>query len=188
MDITFSCAKCSQHIAVDEAGAGKLVDCPKCGESITVPKISVPSLKKNLVPSDPPPGKQDSAVPSTRQIRADGSRLHTLILLALLAAGVFFIIQWSQQSAAEQKCLQSIDARLSVLEKGQSKRWYYSTDEAVRHADPNYPNCPQDKMFPLLNRLIQLRDTGHEIISIQRVGTTDSFDIFYRKELQANTP
>jgi DNA-directed RNA polymerase subunit RPC12/RpoP len=38
MDITFSCAKCGQHIAIDEAGVGQLVDCPKCGKSTIVPQ------------------------------------------------------------------------------------------------------------------------------------------------------
>ena len=42
MDITFTCEKCGQHIAVDEAGAGQLVDCPKCKELLEVPYKSKP--------------------------------------------------------------------------------------------------------------------------------------------------
>ena len=37
MDITFACEKCGQHIAVDEAGTGQQLACPKCGELIIVP-------------------------------------------------------------------------------------------------------------------------------------------------------
>jgi len=39
MDITFSCTKCGQHIAIDEAGAGMSVQCPKCDASLTVPQL-----------------------------------------------------------------------------------------------------------------------------------------------------
>jgi DNA-directed RNA polymerase subunit M/transcription elongation factor TFIIS len=42
MDITFNCDKCGQHIAIDEAGAGQLVDCPKCGKPLEVPDKSQP--------------------------------------------------------------------------------------------------------------------------------------------------
>ena len=37
MDITFNCDKCGQQIVIDEAGAGQLVDCPKCAQHLTVP-------------------------------------------------------------------------------------------------------------------------------------------------------
>jgi DNA-directed RNA polymerase subunit RPC12/RpoP len=38
MDITFACKKCGQHIAIDEAGAGTSVNCPKCGIDLVVPQ------------------------------------------------------------------------------------------------------------------------------------------------------
>jgi phage FluMu protein Com len=37
MDIAFNCDKCGQHIAIDEAGAGLRVNCPKCGAPLQVP-------------------------------------------------------------------------------------------------------------------------------------------------------
>jgi len=40
MDITFNCSNCGQHIAIDEAGAGMSIQCPKCAASITVPDKS----------------------------------------------------------------------------------------------------------------------------------------------------
>jgi DNA-directed RNA polymerase subunit RPC12/RpoP len=49
MDISFSCNKCGQQIAIDEAGAGQLVDCPKCGIPIEVPCKSQP-MGKAVVP------------------------------------------------------------------------------------------------------------------------------------------
>lgn len=38
MDITFRCDRCSQHIVIDEAGAGLTVQCPECGQTLTVPQ------------------------------------------------------------------------------------------------------------------------------------------------------
>ena len=38
MDIEFNCDKCGQHIAIDEAGAGMAVQCPKCQAGLTVPR------------------------------------------------------------------------------------------------------------------------------------------------------
>lgn len=40
MDITFNCTSCGQHVVIDEAGAGLTIQCPGCGESITVPNTS----------------------------------------------------------------------------------------------------------------------------------------------------
>lgn len=40
MDITFNCGSCGQRIVIDEAGAGTNVECPKCGQYLTVPKAA----------------------------------------------------------------------------------------------------------------------------------------------------
>jgi len=37
VDITFNCDKCGQSIVIDELGAGRQVECPKCKSSVTVP-------------------------------------------------------------------------------------------------------------------------------------------------------
>lgn len=55
MDISFSCTKCGQHITIDEAGAGQLVDCPKCGIPVEVPYKSKPIVKTPTpAPAKPP--------------------------------------------------------------------------------------------------------------------------------------
>ena len=46
MDITFNCDQCGQSIVIDEAGAGTVVDCPKCSESVLVPGIMVPEAEQ----------------------------------------------------------------------------------------------------------------------------------------------
>jgi predicted amidophosphoribosyltransferase len=45
MDISFNCNQCGQQIVIDEAGAGQLVDCPKCGTPLEVPSKPMPSDK-----------------------------------------------------------------------------------------------------------------------------------------------
>jgi DNA-directed RNA polymerase subunit RPC12/RpoP len=37
VDITFNCDACGQNIVIDEAGAGCIVECPKCGVRVLVP-------------------------------------------------------------------------------------------------------------------------------------------------------
>jgi hypothetical protein len=37
MDISFDCPGCGQHLVIDEAGAGLVVQCPQCARDVTVP-------------------------------------------------------------------------------------------------------------------------------------------------------
>lgn len=37
MDIVFDCPNCEQELAVDSSGAGSEIECPSCGETITIP-------------------------------------------------------------------------------------------------------------------------------------------------------
>ena len=37
MEIIFNCPHCEQELAVDSAGAGSEIQCPSCGEKITIP-------------------------------------------------------------------------------------------------------------------------------------------------------
>jgi hypothetical protein len=50
MDIVFYCTNknCGQELAVDESGAGSEIECPTCGENLTVPQPT----PENTVPSD----------------------------------------------------------------------------------------------------------------------------------------
>jgi DNA-directed RNA polymerase subunit RPC12/RpoP len=40
MDIIFDCPNCQQELAVDSTGAGTEIECPSCGETITIPRQS----------------------------------------------------------------------------------------------------------------------------------------------------
>jgi hypothetical protein len=53
MDISFDCGWCGQNIVIDDAGAGHLVDCPKCGKPLKVPhKSRPPAVPASLLVSD----------------------------------------------------------------------------------------------------------------------------------------
>jgi DNA-directed RNA polymerase subunit RPC12/RpoP len=54
MDIVFNCPNCDQEMAVDQAGAGSQIDCPSCGEHLTIPatgKVTTGSLPPITPPS-----------------------------------------------------------------------------------------------------------------------------------------
>ena len=52
MDIVFNCPNCEQELAVDQSGAGSQIDCPACGETITIPagagKVTTGSLPASV--------------------------------------------------------------------------------------------------------------------------------------------
>lgn len=52
MDIVFNCPNCDQELAVDSSGAGTDIECPSCGETITIPNEST----KTAVEGEPAAG------------------------------------------------------------------------------------------------------------------------------------
>lgn len=38
MDLIFNCPRCEQELAVDSSGSGSEINCPACGELITIPE------------------------------------------------------------------------------------------------------------------------------------------------------
>ncbi len=65
MDITFSCSKCGQHIAIDEAGAGLQVECPKCGQSLSVPMAAAITAPSSAKEPQPPAWSAESVPKAT---------------------------------------------------------------------------------------------------------------------------
>jgi hypothetical protein len=54
MDIIFDCPNCQQELAVDSAGAGTEIDCPSCGETITIPRQSTKPAPEAATPTGQP--------------------------------------------------------------------------------------------------------------------------------------
>ena len=53
MDIVFNCPNCEQELAVDQSGGGTQIDCPACGENITIPATG--KVTTGPLPSVTPP-------------------------------------------------------------------------------------------------------------------------------------
>ena len=47
MDIVFNCPHCEQEMAVDNSGAGSEIQCPSCGEKITIPAAATPPVPES---------------------------------------------------------------------------------------------------------------------------------------------
>lgn len=54
MDIIFDCPNCQQELAVDSSGAGTEIECPSCGETITIPKESAKPPSEVAMPTGQP--------------------------------------------------------------------------------------------------------------------------------------
>jgi hypothetical protein len=53
-DIIFNCPNCDQELAVHHSGAGSQIECPACGQAITIPSGSKVTTG-SLPPVTPPP-------------------------------------------------------------------------------------------------------------------------------------
>ncbi len=62
MDIVFNCPNCEQELAVDQAGAGSQIECPACGETITIPPGSGKATSGSLPVAPPVPSPVPSAI------------------------------------------------------------------------------------------------------------------------------
>ena len=75
MDISFSCNKCGQSLTIDEAGAGQLVDCPKCGVPLEVPYKSEAVTPLPPAPVSPPPVDDTKTCPHCAEIIKRAARV-----------------------------------------------------------------------------------------------------------------
>jgi uncharacterized Zn finger protein len=51
MDISFHCGSCGQRMVIDERGAGLVIQCPKCGRDVSVPKAVAPKPSPTTKPT-----------------------------------------------------------------------------------------------------------------------------------------
>lgn len=56
MDIIFNCPNCEQELEVDAAGAGSRIDCPSCGETISIPYPGAKGTRTSGEDTDSPHG------------------------------------------------------------------------------------------------------------------------------------
>ena len=69
MDIVFNCPNCEQELAVDQTGAGSQIECPSCGETITIP-AGIGKVTTGALPVAPP-AAAPSAIASSAAARVE---------------------------------------------------------------------------------------------------------------------
>ena len=68
MDIIFNCPHCEQEMAIDSSGAGSEIQCPSCGEKITIPSTPTPPA-----PASDPAGSADGGHQGTHSIASSAA-------------------------------------------------------------------------------------------------------------------
>jgi DNA-directed RNA polymerase subunit RPC12/RpoP len=69
MDIVFNCPNCDQELAVDQTGAGSQIDCPSCGEKITIP--SAAKVTTGSLPATPAASPAPSSIASSAAAKVE---------------------------------------------------------------------------------------------------------------------
>jgi DNA-directed RNA polymerase subunit RPC12/RpoP len=112
MDIIFNCPHCEQEMAIDSSGAGSEIQCPSCGQKITIPAGATP-----------PPHEPAPAVP------ADGGHQHTIASSA--AAKVEMHLKVPVRDKPGEVLIAKPKPPLEAVAKGADKKTRVRT---IRHA------------------------------------------------------
>jgi hypothetical protein len=78
MDIYFFCGSCGQHMVIDDAGTGLIIQCPQCGNDVTVPGPTELKLAPPPQPAAAAHAEKDQTValkwaPPPAHTRKDGN-------------------------------------------------------------------------------------------------------------------
>lgn len=117
MDVIFDCPHCEQELEVDSAGAGSEIECPSCGETITIPKPGDSGTRTSGGIDAPPP---DGEVHPLNPISSSA------------AAKVEMHLKVPQRDAPSEALIKKTAPRLEVAAKESDKRMRIKT---IRHTD-----------------------------------------------------
>jgi len=76
MDIIFNCPHCEQEMAIDSSGAGSEIQCPACGQKITIPAAPTPPPGAPPAPAAPADGAHQGAGHSIASSAAAKVEMH----------------------------------------------------------------------------------------------------------------
>ena len=132
MDITFNCDACEQSIAIDEAGAGSVVECPKCRARVLVPNKSTPTTNLRRCPdcmrevskraaACPHCGAPLTGQPPARSTEPASGRasnpapeiLAMLVIIAAMVGGFFAYRFWKDRPLAT-----TLEGEVFIVTKG----------------------------------------------------------------------
>ncbi len=114
MDIIFNCPHCEQEMSVDSSGAGSEVQCPSCGQKLTIPSA----------PTPPPP----EAAPAGQ---ADGSQQPAHSIASSAAAKVEMHLKVPVRDKPGEVLIAKPKPPLEAVAKGADKKPRVRT---IRHA------------------------------------------------------
>jgi DNA-directed RNA polymerase subunit RPC12/RpoP len=153
MDIVFNCPNCEQELAVDQSGAGSEIECPSCGETITIP-AAPGKVTTSSIPAAPP------AVPSAINTSA--------------AAKVQLHLKVPVHDKPAESLIGKAKPPLDIVQKGAGKRLRVRT---IRRAAciENGHDLFDDKVSAFLH------DIGESNIVATHVVVYEQFDVGVQK-------
>jgi hypothetical protein len=102
-------------------------------------------------------------------------KIQTTILLVILGVCLFFFLQFSRVSASQQQSLADISQRLDAIDKSVvPKKW-------TSFFEPDVPELDMKAQEIIWQRINRMGKEGWEVISVNRIGTSDKFDILSRR-------
>ena len=167
MDIVFNCPNCDQELAVDQSGAGSQIDCPSCGETITIPAASgTGKVTTGSLPAPP------TAAPSAINTSA--------------AAKVALHLKVPVHDKPVESLIAKAKPPLEVVQKGSGKRLRIRTIRRGACIE-NGHDLFDDKVSAFLNEvgesnIVSTHVVGYEQfdVGIQKIMTDYGILIIYR--------
>lgn len=167
MDIVFNCPNCDQELAVDQSGAGTQIECPSCGETITIP---------------PGPGKvTTSSLPVTPPSTPSGAAINTSA-----AAKVELHLKVPVRDTPAESLIAKPKPPLEVVQKGAGKQLRVRT---IRRAAciENGHDLFDEKVSAFLHEvgesnIVSTHVVGYEQfdVGVQKIMTDYGIMIIYR--------
>ena len=167
MDIIFNCPNCEQELAVDQSGAGSQIECPACGQAITIPtggKVTTGSL-----PSLTPPTTATASP-----------------IAASAAAKVALHLKVPVRDTPGESLIDKPKPPLEVVQKGAGKRLRIHTIRRAACVEAGHDKF-DEKVTAFLNlvtetNLIDIHPISYEVfdVGVQKVMTDYGVLIVYR--------
>jgi DNA-directed RNA polymerase subunit RPC12/RpoP len=172
MDIIFNCPHCEQEMSIDSSGAGTEIQCPSCGQKITIPAAATPPP-----PGAAPAGGGDASHPTA----------HTHTIASSAAAKVEMHLKVPVRDKPGEVLIAKPKPQQEAVAKGADKKLRIRT---IRHA-----TCVEaghdkfdERIAEFLNEVgeanvISLHTIGytHFDVSIQKIVEDYGLVIFYRR-------
>jgi DNA-directed RNA polymerase subunit RPC12/RpoP len=166
MDIVFNCPNCEQELAVDQSGAGSQIECPSCGETITIPAGSGKATTGSL------PAEAPTAAPSAITTSA--------------AAKVEMHLKVPVHDKPAESLIAKAKPPLEVVQKGSGKRLRVRTIRRAACVE-NGHDLFDDKVSAFIQEVGEVNIVATHVVSyeqfdvgVQKIMTDYGLLVIYR--------